>query len=132
MLAVQDTTSLSYSTHAATEGLGPMGSRAQGPLGLWLHCTLAFNLEGTPLGLLEVQCGARHGARLGKKQQRKQPPLEEKESFKGLKSFPAACEKLCWYTLRWGIEVYHRTLKSGCQIEQRQLGTADSIEALGH
>ena len=44
-------------------------------------------------------------------------------------SFEAACEKLRWYTLRWGIEVYHRTLKSGCQIEQRQLGTADSIEA---
>ncbi len=44
-------------------------------------------------------------------------------------SFAAACEKLRWYTLRWGIEVYHRTLKSGCRIEQRQLGTAERIEA---
>jgi hypothetical protein len=26
-------------------------------------------------------------------------------------SFEAACEKLHWYTLRWGIKVYHRTLK---------------------
>jgi len=46
-----------------------------------------------------------------------------------VESFEAACEKLRWYTLRWGIEVYHRTLKSGCQIEQRQLGAADRIEA---
>ena len=45
-----------------------------------------------------------------------------------VESFAAACEKLHWYTLRWGIEVYHRTLKSGCQIERRQLGGADRIE----
>lgn len=44
-------------------------------------------------------------------------------------SFAQAIEKLAWYTQRWGIEVYHRTLKSGCQIEQRQLGSADRIEA---
>jgi hypothetical protein len=40
-----------------------------------------------------------------------------------------ACEKLDWYARRWGIEVFHRTLKSGCQIETRQLGHADRIEA---
>jgi hypothetical protein len=44
-----------------------------------------------------------------------------------VESFPAACEKLRCYTRRWGIEVYHRTSKSGCQIEQRQLRAADSI-----
>ena len=44
-------------------------------------------------------------------------------------NFEEACERLRWYTLRWGIEVYHRTLKSGCQVEKRQLGNADSIEA---
>jgi hypothetical protein len=46
-----------------------------------------------------------------------------------VESFDAAIEKLAWYTQRWGIEVYHRTLKSGCQIETRQLGSADRIEA---
>ena len=40
-----------------------------------------------------------------------------------------ALEKMQWYTKRWGIEVYHRTLKSGCKIEERQLGHADRIEA---
>lgn len=43
--------------------------------------------------------------------------------------FAQATEKLAWYTQRWGIEVYHRTLKSGCRIENRQLGHADRIEA---
>jgi len=41
----------------------------------------------------------------------------------------AAVEKLSWYSLRWGIEVYHKTLKSGCKIEERQLGDAKRIEA---
>jgi len=43
--------------------------------------------------------------------------------------FAVATEKLRWYALRWGIEVFHRVLKSGCQVETRQLGTADSLEA---
>jgi hypothetical protein len=38
-------------------------------------------------------------------------------------------EKLRWYALRWGIEVFHRVLKSGCQIETRRLGQADRLEA---
>jgi hypothetical protein len=46
-----------------------------------------------------------------------------------VENFAAACEKVHWYTLRWGIEVYHRTLKSGCRIEQRQLGKAQRLEA---
>ena len=270
VLAVQDTTSLNYSTHRATDDLGPIGTQAEGALGLWLHSTLAFNGEGTPLGLLDVQCWARDGRQFGKHHARKKRSIEEKESAKWLKSFRAvtevqrrtpgtrlvsvgdreadiyelfqealadpqgagllvraeqdrlraeeqehlwpwleqqkvvgvqeirvprrgaqaarvarlevrfaqvtlrpprskpklpaltlwavlaqeaeasaglkplrwmllttcpvgsfegACEKLRWYTLRWGIEVYHRTLKSGCQIEQRQLGTAERLEA---
>ena len=46
-----------------------------------------------------------------------------------VRSFEDAVEKTEWYCLRWGIEVYHKTLKSGCQVEERQLGTADSLEA---
>ena len=40
-----------------------------------------------------------------------------------------ALERLRWYACRWNIEVFHRTLKSGCKIEERQLGTADRLEA---
>lgn len=270
VLAVQDTTSLNYSTHPATENLGPIGSSEEGIIGLLVHSTMAFDAQGTPLGLLDVQCWARDAATFGKRHRRRELPLAEKESSKWLKSFrrvaevqrqvpgtrlvsigdresdiyelfrearaeaqgpwllvraerdrllvegqghlwdrvaqqPAAgmqeiqvprrgnrpgrqarlevrfasltlqppkgkerlgpvrleavlaqeveapsgnkplrwmllttcpvesfedaCEKLGWYTRRWGIEVYHRTLKSGCQIEQRQLGAADRIEA---
>ena len=270
VLAVQDTSSLNYSAHPATEDLGPIASQAEGPVGLLLHSTLAFSLEGTPLGLLDVQCWARDPAQFGKRHQRKQRLIADKESVKWLKSFQAAaeaqrhcratqlvsvgdreadlyelfhlaladpqgpkllvraqhprvlaeeqgplwegvasqplagiqeirlprraqraariarlevrfapvtlrpprlkprlgpltlwavlaqesapppgsepvcwmllttcpvdhfqaaCEKLRWYTLRWNIEVFHRTLKSGCRIEQRQLGSADRLEA---
>lgn len=269
VLAVQDTSSLNYTTHVATEGLGPIGSTAEGPQGLHLHSTLAFNVQGTPLGFIDVQCWARDPGEFGKKAQRQRVPIEDKESYKWLKSFNAtvatqascprttlvsvgdreadiyelfqeaaahpegpkllvraehnrklkdeqqrlwetmqarsvdavqvlqvprqgsraareasmdiryaavslvaprrrhgpalavwavlaqeqdapagvkplewmllttvevssveqACEKLMWYSRRWGIEVLHRTLKSGCRIEQRQLGQADRLEA---
>lgn len=45
-----------------------------------------------------------------------------------VKDFDQACEKLDWYTQRWMIEVFHRTLKSGCRIEERHLGTAKRLE----
>ncbi len=269
VLAVQDTTSLNYTAHAATAGIGPIGSTEDGPQGLHLHSTLAFNAAGTPLGLLNVQCWARDPNQFGKKEKRHQLPIEEKESIKWLKSYRAAAalqarcggatvvsvgdreadlyelfqaaaatpkgakllvrakhdralkdeqhrlwqtiqsrpaagiqvlqvprqgnrmardahlairyaavsleaptgqpgaaipvwavlaqeqdappgvkplewmllttvpvatldeaiERLTWYARRWGIEVWHRTLKSGCRIEQRQLGDSDRIEA---
>jgi hypothetical protein len=44
-------------------------------------------------------------------------------------TFSQACERLNWYTKRWGIEIYHRILKSGCNIEDRQLAGADRLEA---
>jgi hypothetical protein len=40
-----------------------------------------------------------------------------------------ALERLRWYALRWTIEVFHRTLKSGCRIEDRRLGDANSLQA---
>lgn len=270
VLAVQDTTSLNYSTHPATENLGPIGNSPTGIVGLMLHGTLAVNIEGTPLGLLNAQCWARDPAEFGNKARRQTLPIEAKESSKWLKSFEAAtttastcpdtmivsvgdreadiyelfalarktpkapfllvraqhnrtlekeqgrlsdfltncpeagiqevsvprrgnrpariarlyvrygavtlappkqkptnpsipiwailaeeleppegieplcwvllttvptesfeaaCERLRWYTLRWTIEVFHRTLKSGCKIENRQLGSASRLEA---
>jgi len=44
-------------------------------------------------------------------------------------SFQHAQQRVQWYGKRWGIEVYHRTLKSGCRIQDRQLGTASGLEA---
>jgi hypothetical protein len=33
-----------------------------------------------------------------------------------------------WYTCRWEVEIFFRTLKSGCQVEKLQLETADRLE----
>jgi transposase-like protein/transposase Tn5 family protein len=33
-----------------------------------------------------------------------------------------------WYACRWGIEVWHKILKSGCRIEARQLETAARLQ----
>lgn len=270
VLAVQDSTSLNYTAHAATAGLGPIGNHRDGPQGLQVHSTLAFTPQGTPLGFVDVQCWARDANDFGKKVRRKRTPIEQKESNKWLKSYRAtaavaachrgpqivsvgdreadiyelfdlasrdghgaqllvraehnralaheqqrlwptvqaqpvagvqvlavprqgsraarqaplevrfaavslnaphghrsqapiavwavlaqerdapagvkplawmllttvpvatveqAVEKLQWYAQRWGIEVLHRTLKSGCRIEDRQLGNAERLEA---
>ena len=92
VLSVQDTTSLNYSAHPLTNGMGPIGSHQDGAVGLIVHDTMALTLEGTPLGLLNVQCWARDHRSFGKHHQRKQKPIEQKESFKWLKSYQAAAE----------------------------------------
>ena len=44
-------------------------------------------------------------------------------------SLEQALERVRWYACRWGIEVFHRTLKSGCQIEERQIAASDRLQA---
>lgn len=39
-----------------------------------------------------------------------------------------AIERVTWYACRWGIEVWHRILKSGCRIEARQLATSERLQ----
>jgi hypothetical protein len=96
ILAVQDTTTLNYTSHPP-EGVGPINNSQNSAVGLVLHDTLAFTPEGTPLGLLNVQCWARDPAQAGKKYRRHQLPTEEKESSKWLVSYRAVAEiqKLC-------------------------------------
>jgi hypothetical protein len=91
VLAVQDSTSLNYARHPHTEGLGPIGSISE-KIGLMVHDTMVFNLEGTPLGLLNVQCWARDQKEFGKAEKRRELKTKDKESVKWLKSFAAAVE----------------------------------------
>lgn len=44
-----------------------------------------------------------------------------------VKTVEEAIERVQWYSCRWGIEIWHRVLKSGCRIEARQLGTAERL-----
>ena len=43
-------------------------------------------------------------------------------------TFEQAVTIIKWYTCRWEIEIFFRTLKSGCQVEKLQLETSDRIE----
>jgi hypothetical protein len=92
VLAVQDSTTFNYSTHADMEGLGLIGTTQDGAVGVWMHDTMLYDEHGVPLGLLDVQLWAREPSELGKRHSRKQRPIEEKESIKWLKSFGAAAK----------------------------------------
>jgi Transposase DNA-binding/Transposase Tn5 dimerisation domain len=39
-----------------------------------------------------------------------------------------AIERVAWYACRWGIEVWHRIVKSGCRIAQRQWATVERLQ----
>ena len=45
-----------------------------------------------------------------------------------VKDFDAASEKIDWYGKRWGIETWHKVLKSGCNVEDCLLETADRLK----
>jgi len=92
VLAPQDTTTLNYSTHPMTQGLGPVGTKRDQSIGLLLHDTMAFTEEGTPLGVLDAQCWARDPKDKGKRERRKNLPIEQKESQKWLRSFRKVAE----------------------------------------
>lgn len=107
VLAVQDTTSFNYDTHADMEGLGPINKHVDGAQGILLHDTMAYTPEGTAMGLVDIQVWARDPKQFGKRHLRYERPIEQKESFKWLKSFQAAARL------------------------QRQLGTASTVVSVG-
>jgi hypothetical protein len=91
VLAVQDTTDLNYSAHPATAQLGPISEKKTAQVGMLVHDTMLYNLEGTPLGLLDVQCWVREEEKLSlTREESYQRPIEQKESYKWLRSFAAA------------------------------------------
>jgi hypothetical protein len=191
VLCAQDTTTLNYSTHPQTQGLGPIGNNRHKTIGLFLHSTLALT-DAPRVHLLvraqhnrQVAHPQKHvwdflatrpvSAHLKTKVPRKdgqpgrlatlairftrvtlrppclkddQPPLtvwavEARElhpprgatpvCWRLLTTLPvetaeAAVEKVRWYGQRWQIELIHKVLKSGCQVEQRQLETAARLQ----
>jgi len=91
VLAVQDTSTLNYSTHPKTQGLGPIGSHSPKTIGLLLHSTLAVTPAGQPLGFLHNAVRVRRGRRLAAKRHRRK--LAQKESYKWVESL-SACQAL--------------------------------------
>lgn len=44
-----------------------------------------------------------------------------------INSFESATEKIAWYGKRWGIETWHKVLKSGCKVEDCMLEEAQRL-----
>jgi hypothetical protein len=60
------------------------------------------------------------------------PPGQAPVAWRLLPTVPvgdtdAALERLAWYACRWGSEVWHQVLNSGCRSEARQLATAERL-----
>ena len=94
VLAVQDTTTLNFSTHPQTLGLGPVSNNQDKTVGLLLHTTLVLREDGQALGLLEKRLWARDPARFQTrpKGERNRLPVEQKESTKWLHSLEASVQ----------------------------------------
>lgn len=88
LLAVQDTSSLNYSTLRITQGLGPIND-SPNARGLHVHSTLAIRPDGVTLGVLDQIYWAR-SPKEPNAPKREERPIEEKESYKWLLGIEAA------------------------------------------
>ena len=93
ILALQDTTSLNYSSHPKTQGLGPISNNPSKTIGFFVHSTLCVTPKGGSVGLAQVHRWARDAQSYQKQcQQRNGLPLQKKESHRWLESYHAAQE----------------------------------------
>src|SRR5579863_3739864 len=86
IVVAQDTTSVEYSGHPQTSGLGALENEKMS--GLFVHTSLAISEQGVPWGLVGQQVWVRPVESSGKRHSRKQRPIADKESAKWLKGLP--------------------------------------------
>ena len=82
VLAIQDTTSLDFTDHPATQGMGTLDHPAC--RGLKVHSVLMASTQGVPLGIIHQEVWSRDPATLGKKHQRRSKATRDKESQRWL------------------------------------------------
>lgn len=91
VLAVQDTTTLSFDSARTADGLGPI-SDSEKARGMLLHPSLALRLDGAPIGLLDLHYWCRDPeVTIDKPDNR---PIEEKESYKWINGMIASRQAL--------------------------------------
>jgi len=91
ILLCQDTSELDYSTKQnKIKGLGVLNWETR--RGLHVHPLLAVTPQRLSLGIVETQMWSRPLEDFGKKKDRKQKPIEEKESFRWIQGYRQACE----------------------------------------
>lgn len=88
-LIVQDTTELDFSDHAPQDA-GLLNTEKR--FGFYDHTHAAFTPEGLCLGVLDVEFFNRTADTLGKAQERKSDPIEEKETFRWLEGYRLASQ----------------------------------------
>lgn len=96
VLVIQDTSYFIYTNHTKTNGLGELGYKQAKKTdrfysrGLVMHASLAVTESGTPLGLIDQNIYARQLHPENQKNIREVLPVEEKESFRWIKSLRKA------------------------------------------
>ena len=88
VLVIQDTTELDYSRQKKMEGSGPLSVEAR--QGFFMHSQWVVSGQRLPLGMWQTQIYARH-PKVGVSKDRKQKPIEEKESYRWLEGYRQAC-----------------------------------------
>jgi Transposase DDE domain len=88
ILIASDTTTFDFSSHKATQGLGPISDKEH-PLGFFVHSALAMTQHGVPLGLLHQSSWARDPNQAGIAKQRRKRAYADKESHKWLEAMRA-------------------------------------------
>lgn len=91
VLCIQDTTSLDYTNHPNTAGLG-LYSDSEKSKGLLIHSALAVTPNGLPLGLLSQEIWTRDPEKRGKKHNRRKLTTDEKESSKWLNALDSSMQ----------------------------------------
>jgi len=93
VLSIQDTTFLDYTHHPDKDGMGPIGTTQQTLTGMVMHSALLTNDLGLPLGLASQEIWVRpEEAKQLDSEERRQLPIEEKESNKWLTALSKTVE----------------------------------------
>ena len=89
VLIAEDTTDLNYSNLRQTKGLGTIGG-SESLKGLHAHSAVALGESGETYGLLAQKIWARPQELFGRKVDRREMPIEEKDSYKWLETMKMA------------------------------------------
>lgn len=86
---VQDTSEVDFSTLTTLKGVGPLATKEK--RGMFLHTSVIVAPGGLVLGVRDINYVIRKDEDLGKSAERKNFPIEQKESFRWLKGYRDAC-----------------------------------------
>jgi hypothetical protein len=90
VLYIQDTTELDFTAKKKLQGAGALSTLER--RGFFAHNELVLSPERLPLGLWDTSIEARQDQEHGKSSQRKEKPIEQKESYRWLEGYRHACD----------------------------------------